>query len=248
MTILSRLQGLLVGGTVLVLAALPVTVHAQGTLFVEGDQVGIGIATPQFDLHVVGTDGATQFRVAEQSSTAAARNMFTLENNGGVKFSLFNGLNNSTWQFTAQANFNIDLVGQGGNELQLQSDGDLVIQGVLTENSSRTVKTDFGTVDSREVLRKLVELPISSWQYVHDLQGSRHLGPMAEDFHAAFGLGEDALHISPGDKAGVALAAIQGLARELGRRDAEIARLTAEREELEARFAALEAAVAELRQ
>ncbi len=49
------------------------------------------------------------------------------------------------------------------------------------------------------------------WRYQHDAHGNVHLGPMAEDFYAAFGLGTDPSHIAPSDKAGVALAAIQGL-------------------------------------
>ena len=39
----------------------------------------------------------------------------------------------------------------------------------------------------------------------------RHVGPMAQDFHAAFGLGGDDKHINTVDADGVALAAIQGL-------------------------------------
>jgi beta-xylosidase len=43
----------------------------------------------------------------------------------------------------------------------------------------------------------------------------RHLGPVAQDFHAAFGLGSDDRHIATVDADGVALAAIQGLNRKV---------------------------------
>lgn len=38
-----------------------------------------------------------------------------------------------------------------------------------------------------------------------------HLGPMAQDFHAAFNVGMDDKHMATVDEEGVALAAIQGL-------------------------------------
>lgn len=107
-----------------------------GTLFVEGDSVGIGTATPNHKLHVSGAAGDTQVRVSETSGTAAARNMFVLENYGGLKFSMFNSLNSTTWNFNAQANFNIDLVNNPGTEFQVQQDGDVVIGGSLTTASS----------------------------------------------------------------------------------------------------------------
>jgi len=60
------------------------------------------------------------------------------------------------------------------------------------------------------VLEKLAGMPISQWNY-KQAKGERHIGPMAQDFHAAFGLGPDDKHIAVVDEGGVALAAIQGL-------------------------------------
>jgi len=40
----------------------------------------------------------------------------------------------------------------------------------------------------------------------------RHIGPVAQDFHAAFGLGEDERSIHTGDAHRAVLVAIQGLA------------------------------------
>jgi hypothetical protein len=56
---------------------------------------------------------------------------------------------------------------------------------------------------------------------------------MAQDFHAAFGVGEDDRHISTVDADGVALAAIQALYGLVQERDLQIAAL-------EQRVAALE--------
>jgi Chaperone of endosialidase len=85
--------------------------------------------------------------------------------------------------------------------------------GVWTNNSDRDSKTDFSQVDSRAILAKVESLPITTWRYKNE-QGQLHLGPMAQDFHAAFGLGPDERHIGTIDESGVALAAIQALAKE----------------------------------
>jgi hypothetical protein len=75
--------------------------------------------------------------------------------------------------------------------------------------SDRNAKEGFEAVEPRRVLTAVVALPIERWSY----RGEPvcHLGPMAQDFAAAFGLGADDRHIFPLDAAGVALAAIQGL-------------------------------------
>jgi len=85
-------------------------------------------------------------------------------------------------------------------------------------------------VNSREVLDKVAALPLSKWNYKLD-GSSRHLGPMAQDFYAAFGVGPDDKHITTVDADGVALAAIQGLNQkleeQLARKDGEIRELQA---------------------
>jgi hypothetical protein len=66
-------------------------------------------------------------------------------------------------------------------------------------------------VEAKIVLRQLVNVPISTWNYKDQAPSIRHIGPQAEDFYTAFSLGEDERHISTIDADGVALAAIQGL-------------------------------------
>jgi hypothetical protein len=75
--------------------------------------------------------------------------------------------------------------------------------------SDRNAKEGFEAVDPRAVLAAVARLPIERWSYRGE--PVRHLGPMAQDFAAAFGLGADDRHICTLDAAGVALAAIQGL-------------------------------------
>ena len=98
----------------------------------------------------------------------------------------------------------------------------------LVTLSDRNAKENFQPVSPREVLDKVAALPVSRWNYKQD-KNSEHLGPMAQDFYAAFSLGEDDRHIATVDEGGVALAAIQGLNQKLEssvkEKDAEIASL-----------------------
>jgi len=95
--------------------------------------------------------------------------------------------------------------------------------------SDRNAKEDFSPLNPRDVLAKVASLPITEWQYKAETAGdaaaTRHIGPMAQDFHNAFTLGQDDKHISVVDEGGVALAAIQGLNQKLDEKDARIQEL-----------------------
>lgn len=77
--------------------------------------------------------------------------------------------------------------------------------------SDRNLKQDVVALDGEVVLAKLIALPIYQWQPKGGHAPVKHYGPMAQDFHAAFGLGHDDRMIGFQDADGVALAAIQGL-------------------------------------
>ena len=87
--------------------------------------------------------------------------------------------------------------------------------GVWTAGSSRTFKEGFAQIDAGNILAKVIELPVQTWFYRNDHQEGRHMGPVAEDFSALFGLGNDDKHIGGVDESGVAFAAIQGLNRKV---------------------------------
>ena len=103
--------------------------------------------------------------------------------------------------------------------------------------SDRNLKANFGSVDPGDMLARVRDLPISTWNYTADDPSVRHIGPMAQDFAAAFGVGADDRHINPMDGQGVALAAIQGLM-------VQVEELRAENLRLAARFADLESEAA----
>jgi hypothetical protein len=82
-----------------------------------------------------------------------------------------------------------------------------------TFSSDRNLKEGVNAVDPQEILDKVSRLPMNEWNYKGHSQ--RHIGPMAQDFHALFPLNENDKMIDSGDLQGVALAAIQGLNRKV---------------------------------
>ena len=80
--------------------------------------------------------------------------------------------------------------------------------------SDRNAKEHFAAVDGRETLERLSRIPIQSWNFKSQDDSIRHMGPMAQDFAAAFGLGIGNKTIGGVDADGVAFSAIQGLYRQ----------------------------------
>ena len=107
--------------------------------------------------------------------------------------------------------------------------------GTWTNASDVNLKENFEAVDGHSILEAVAHLPIQSWNYKSEDDEVRHLGPTAQDFQAAFGLGDSATAISTVDADGVALTAIQALYRINQEQAAQI-------EALEARLATLEKA------
>lgn len=213
----------------------------------DGD-VGIGTASPSNKLHVLST-GATstdgKVLIQNSSSTTTAREGLEINNNGQALFILKDTSQTPRWAIgTLGATWVIDNQANPGTELTLASNGNLTILGTLTENSSREVKENFESLDPKTVLARLSETPVVLWSYKND--AARHIGPVAEDFYKAFGVGASNKGIAPGDKAGVALAAVQGLKQVVDEKNAQIGELQKRNAELEKRLADLEALVSSL--
>jgi hypothetical protein len=104
--------------------------------------------------------------------------------------------------------------------------------------SDRNIKSNFNAVDGVAVLNTLMSLPIETWNYNTQDPSIRHMGPMAQDWYAAYGLGESDKTITGVDADGVAFAAIQGLYTVVQEKEDRISAL-------EAQVAALEASSAE---
>lgn len=130
---------------------------------------------------------------------------------------------------TGGARFVSNVAGNSG--VQLPAGG-----GAWQSLSDRHAKDNFREVNPREVLEQVAAMPVTTWNYRSQAAGIRHIGPMAQDFHAAFGVGEDERHITSTDADGVALAAIQGLYAIVKKKDARITALEQRLAELEARL------------
>lgn len=208
------------------------------TLAVHENGVGIGIYGPSDALHVH-ADGFNfpKAKVVVENNIAGdpvPRNMFELINNGAARFSFTDTSINSAWVFSTIPNgaFSISKDGTGGSEfivypsgrvimgpggaqnLDLKPNGNLHIAGTLVQASDKNLKKGFADVDHGDVLDRVAHLPIQTWQFKSDETESRHMGPTAQDFQAAFSLGHDDRTIAPVDGVGVALSAIKALKQE----------------------------------
>ncbi len=100
--------------------------------------------------------------------------------------------------------------------------------------SDRSRKENFRTEDGERTLAKIAAMPIQSWNYKAQDPSIRHLGPTAQDFYAAFGLGQSELTITTTDIDGVNLLAVQALEKRTAELRAENQRLREQLDELEA--------------
>jgi hypothetical protein len=116
--------------------------------------------------------------------------------------------------------------------------------GAWSFTSDRNAKERLEPVDPEAVLDKVSRLPITEWNYKGYSQ--RHIGAMAQDFHAEFPLNESDTTLNDADLHGVTLAAIQGLNRKLHQSEAEMRSLKEQNESLRNEMETLKTAVASL--
>ena len=219
--------------------------------------IGIGTAAPAARTTISGEFSGNQGIGLHVLGLASGGAVLSLEQQGVYSWGLGMGPSASRLSF-----FSNRYPGRAGTEVMSISANGFVGIGNPTPNaplqvinaicngniwvnsSDRQLKEDFTPIDPLEVLEKVAAMPVQSWVYKSQ-PGERHIGPIAQDFHAAFGLnGADDKHISTIDEGGVALAAIQGLNRrleeELRKRDAENAALKAELAEIRKAIAHLQ--------
>lgn len=160
-------------------------------------------------------DGAFVWGDSTDSDVSSEReNQFRVRADGGARFD-----DGAQW---------IDIRDDGTNLISTSAGGCLTLGGSWTNCSDVNQKENFRPVDADALLDKLAKLPITEWNYKTEGSAVRHIGPMAQDLHAAFGVGQDERHISTIDADGVALAAIQALHKQnqdLGARIADLEKL-----------------------
>ena len=194
--------------------------------------VGIGTNNPHATLDVASTWNP-QLQIDQQANDYAR-----------IRFA---GYTNAVWDLAVQKTMNF-WCSTFGNVLTLANNGNASLAGTLSQGSDRNIKRDFAPVNPMAVLAKVAELPITEWSYAADAD-ARHMGPVSQDFHAAFNLnGDDDKHITTVDEAGVALAAIQGLNQKLEAQRGRLDQKEAEISELKQQLAELQSIVHSLRQ
>jgi hypothetical protein len=221
-------------------------------------RIGLGTSSPDEALHLTRSNGTATALFEETSSTPSGRSLLIIRNNGRVFLNYEDTQTGRVWQTSGKNSFRISLAGSGSNEFDLGTSGDLTVSGEMNAGafnvtSSRALKEGFVPVSKREMLERLLKLPVSEWSFIDDESGTRHVGPMAEDFNSLFGLGNDFERISLNDATGVAISSIQGLYELLQERNQEIDALQLQLQErgdqidmLNARIEALERALQEI--
>lgn len=168
------------------------------------------------------------------SVQASANNQFTVRARGGIRLRTSTATSSNVG---VNANTGCDIPGNSG---------------VMTCASSRTLKKDFVTMEGEEVLARFRQTPVTTWSYIGEdpveARQVRHMGPVAEDFHAAFGLGPNNTTIGHLDIAGANFAGVRALearttaqAEEIRALQGELAAKDRRLESLEGRLARLEA-------
>ncbi len=94
------------------------------------------------------------------------------------------------FSFTHQDGSGYVGIGTNNPHAALHVVGNILATGTITPNSDRNAKTDFAAVDPAAVLDCVAKLPILQWRFKAEPEGIKHLGPMAQDFRAAFSLGK----------------------------------------------------------
>lgn len=216
----------------------------------DSGQIGLGTSSILAALHVFRSDGSAQVLVEETSMDPVPRTLFRLASAGSnAKFEIDNTLAGVNWAFTNSGNdFRMSRQGSGVVEFRVDNNGDAFLEGTLWTNSDRNAKTDIEAVDAAAILEKVVQLPIAEWAY-KETPESRHIGPMAQDFYAAFQTGTTDTKLATTDGIGVAIASIQALEqrnRELESKNASLEARIRKLESLEQEITELRALVGEL--
>ncbi len=178
-------------------------------------------------------------------SFAAGRGAQILNTHGGSF--VFADSNDAVFSSQASNEFSVRATG-GVRFVTAIDNGGAPISGVMLPGGSGSwsflsgaaFKTNIEPVDSHELMENLAKLPIYTWSYAAQEPSTRHMGPLSEDFFAAFGLGENDQYISAIDLLGVSLASARVINEGWKTDRVRIELLELDIQQLETRLAALE--------
>ena len=218
----------------------PFTVEAgasDNSLYIDStSKVGFGTASPLMDVHVVAGDSPA-IRLNQHTSSGFSSQSWDLGGNES-NFFLRDASNGSTLPLRVAA-------GAPNDSLVIEAGGNVTSEGTICSNnggvsscigtvpSSIHIKQIVEYVDTAEVLETVSTLSMPKWFYTANGSDVQHIGPIAEEFQAAFGLnGGVSDKIATVDLSGVALASIQELSKQLKQKDNEINELRQELAEI----------------
>lgn len=222
---------------------------AQQSSFAAGeDNTASGAASVALGYHAHTNARQGSFVFSDRSSVDTLRAGVNHSANWRVSggFRIFTASNLSTG-VTIQSGASVSNWGQSNAVISTSTGALLSTGGVWTNASDVNRKHFFLDVSGEDVLERLRGMPIRTWSYRSESSRIRHIGPTAQDFAAAFGLGSDDRSIGTVDADGVALAGVQALdarsrsqAERITTLERENASLRTETAELRARLDAIE--------
>lgn len=225
-------------------------VAAQVSSFAVGEQnTASGAASVAMGYHAHTNARQGSFVFADRSTVDTLRAGVNHSANWRVSggFRIFTS-SNLTTGITLQSGAVVSNWGQSNAVISTSTGAYLSTSGVWTNTSDVNRKHLFENISGEDILMKIRKLPITRWSYRTDENNVRHIGPMAQDFYAAFKLGDNNKAIGTVDADGVALAGIKALEERTSKLASELQAMKAEnaalREKLEGsdKFAPLKTA------
>ncbi|MFN0031083.1 MAG: tail fiber domain-containing protein [Flavobacteriales bacterium] len=219
----------------------PTMTTGRHNVVIGSSQCGSGITTGGYNT-IIGSTASTISKVEKSTAlgygaiVSMSRGM-ALGKAGGADYCL-------KWGFAVDPEFLAENVCMqvssygnttNGNGAYLSTGGD------WANPSSRDLKEMFIELNSQDILEKISSLEMKQWKYKQNK--AWHIGPIAEDFYEAFGLGLDNKSISTIDPAGVALVGVQALYARVEELKKETEEMTAVNEAMREKMESMEKAL-----
>jgi hypothetical protein len=201
----------------------------QSSFAVGEDSYASGAASIAMGYHAHTNARQGSFVFSDRSSVDTLRAGVNHSANWRVSggYRIFTSSNLSTG-VTLQSGASVSNWGQASAVISTSTGAMLTTGGIWQNASDVNRKHRFEQISNEEILEKLRKLPVTRWGYKTEAENVRHIGPMAQDFYAAFGLGNDNRGIGTVDADGVALAGIKALEERTRNLAAELESLKAD--------------------